>query len=215
MNTRLQVEHPVTEMVTGLDLVQLQIRVAEGHPLPFHQEDLRLRGAAIECRVYAEDSLRFFPSPGRITRMRTPGGPFVRNDSGVFEGSEISTHYDPMISKLCVWGETRLEAVRRMTRALSEYQVFGIKTNLPFHRRVMEEADFRAGNYDTGYIEAHKATLLAPYVVTDDELQTAAIAAALHAATTAPSAATTGGSDAASGTEPSAWRAGHPGWRRA
>jgi acetyl-CoA carboxylase biotin carboxylase subunit len=212
MNTRLQVEHPVTEMVTGIDLVQLQLRVAEGHPLPFRQEDLRLRGAAIQCRVYAEDPLRFLPSPGRITRMRTPGGPFVRNDSGVVEGSEISTFYDPMISKLIVWGETRQEAIRRMARALSEYQVLGIKTNLPFHRRVMLEPDFSSGNYDTGYIESHKSTLLAPYTVSDDEIEQAAIVAAISAATAAPRTAP--GTGAASATEPSAWRAGWAGWRK-
>lgn len=210
MNTRLQVEHPVTELVTGLDLVQLQIRVAQGEPLPFTQADLQLRGAAIECRVYAEDSLRFFPSPGKISRMRTPGGPFVRNDSGVFEGLEISTFYDPMISKLCVWGQTREEAIRRMARALDEYQVLGIKTNLPFHRRVMQEPDFRSGAYDTGYIESHKATLLAPYVVSDEDLQLAALAGALHAATSAPPAPPT----SSTGTQPSAWRAGITGWRR-
>ena len=214
MNTRLQVEHPVTEMVTGLDLVQLQLRVAEGYPLPFRQEDLKLRGAAIECRVYAEDPLRFFPSPGRITRLRTPGGPFVRNDSGVFEGSEISTFYDPMISKLVVWGETREEAIRRMARALAEYQVLGIKTNLPFHRRVMAEADFRAGTYDTSYIESHKATLLAPYAVSDDDLEQAALIGAIFASTSAPRSQAVTEATTHAENEPSAWRAGWPGWRR-
>ena len=212
MNTRLQVEHPVTEMITGLDLVQLQLRVAQGHPLPFRQQDLRLHGAAIECRVYAEDPLRFLPSPGRISRLRTPGGPFVRNDSGVIEGSEISMFYDPMISKLVVWGETRDEAVRRMARALSEYQVLGIKTNLPFHRRVMKEPDFIAGHYDTGYIESHKATLLAPYVAPEEELKQAAIIGAIHAAGVAAQAPSAGA--AGQGSEPSAWRAGWAGWRR-
>jgi acetyl-CoA carboxylase biotin carboxylase subunit len=126
MNTRLQVEHPVTEMITQKDLVHLQILVANGHPLPFKQEDLRVHGAAIECRVYAEDSLKFLPSPGRITSLRTPSGPYVRDDSGVYEGSEISVYYDPMISKLIVWGENRTQAIERMTRALSEYRVGGI-----------------------------------------------------------------------------------------
>ncbi len=212
MNTRLQVEHPVTELVTGIDLVHLQIRVAEGHPLPFKQEDLRLRGAALECRVYAEDPIRFLPSPGKLARLRVPSGPSVRNDSGVYEGAEISMFYDPMISKLAVWADTRAEAIARMSRALSEYQVTGIKTNLPFHRRVMQEPDFITGHYDTGYIDSHKATLLAPYAA-DPEAVTAAIqAAAIHAAQTAAAAPTA--SDTATGTTPSAWRAGHAGWRR-
>src|SRR4051795_2805469 len=108
MNTRLQVEHPVTEMITQRDLVHLQLHVANGHPLPFKQDDLRVHGAAIECRVYAEDSLKFLPSPGKITQLRTPAGPYVRDDSGVYEGAEISVFYDPMISKLIVWAPTRL-----------------------------------------------------------------------------------------------------------
>ena len=211
MNTRLQVEHPVTELVTGIDLVHLQIRVAEGHPLPFRQEDLRLRGAAIECRVYAEDPIRFMPSPGKLARLRVPAGPSVRNDSGVYEGAEISMFYDPMISKLAVWAETRAEAITRMARALVEYQVTGIKTNIPFHRRVMQEPDFISGRYDTGYIDSHKATLLAPYAA-DAETATLAIqAAAIHAAQAAAAAAPAG---SAATTEPSAWRAGHSGWRR-
>ena len=216
MNTLLQVEHAVTEMITGIDLVQLQIRVAEGHPLPFQQSDLAVRGAAIQCRVYAEDPIRFLPSPGKITRLRTPGGPFVRNDCGVYEGAEISMFYDPMISKLIVWGQTRQEAIRRMARALDEYTVLGIRTNLPFHRRVMREADFQSGVYDTGYIESHKAGLLAPYGLSDADQEAAMAAAAIVAAT---GKARTGGSGSApSSTEPSAWRAGNtaPGsaWRR-
>ncbi len=211
MNTRLQVEHPVTELVTGLDLVHLQIRVAEGHPLPFRQQDLRLRGAAIECRVYAEDPIRFMPSPGKLARLRVPSGPSVRNDSGVYEGAEISMFYDPMISKLAVWAETRAEAITRMSRALSEYQVTGIKTNLPFHRRVMQEPDFISGRYDTGYIDGHTATLLAPYAADADATTLAIQAAAIHAAQAAAAAPA---DKAAASTEPSAWRAGHAGWRR-
>ena len=214
MNTRLQVEHPVTEMITGLDLVQLQIRVAEGHPMPFRQEDLRIRGAAIQCRVYAEDPIRFLPSPGVISRLRTPGGPFVRNDSGVEEGSTISTFYDPMISKLVVWGETRDEARRRMARALDEYSVLGIRTNLPFHRRVMQEPDFQAGTYDTGYIEAHKATLLAPHVPPAADVDWAVAAAAIHAVASVPPAPPAAADDP----QPSAWRTGGgqagSAWRR-
>jgi acetyl-CoA carboxylase biotin carboxylase subunit len=155
MNTRLQVEHPVTEMIYAVDLVAWQIAVARGEPLPLGQEELdaRRRGAAIECRVYAEDPVRFLPSPGRITHLRTPAGPNVRDDSGAYEGMEIPVHYDPLISKLVVWGESRTEALARMRRALGEYAVRGIETNLRFHRRVLREREFLAGRYDTGYVE--------------------------------------------------------------
>lgn len=208
MNTRLQVEHPVTEMVTGLDLVHLQIRVAEGHPLPFRQQDLQLRGAAIEVRVCAEDALRFLPSPGKITRLRNPSGPWVRNDSGVYENAEISMFYDNLISKLIVWAPTRLEAIDRMSRALSEYQIGGIKTNLSFHRRVMQEPDFRAGNYNTSYIESHKQTLLTAPTLDDDTARMAAIAAVIHASSAqAVTAVSTAGGNS---NEISAWRAGWP-----
>ena len=138
MNTRLQVEHPVTEMVHQVDLVAWQIAVAEGKPLPMTQAeiDARRRGAAIECRVYAEDPIRFLPSPGTITSLRVPTGPWVRDDSGVTEGSQITVFYDPMISKLITWGDDRTEAIARMRRALDEYRVGGIN-NLPFHRRLL------------------------------------------------------------------------------
>jgi acetyl-CoA carboxylase biotin carboxylase subunit len=153
MNTRLQVEHPVTELVTGLDLVREQIRVAAGLPLSFAQGDVRLTGHAVECRVYAEDPLQnFMPSPGRITRLRVPAGPGVRDDGGVYEGAEVSIYYDPMISKLATWGRTRLEAIERMRRALDEYVVGGIKTTLPFFREVMRDEEFVAGRLDTGFI---------------------------------------------------------------
>src|SRR5205814_2733131 len=122
------------EMITGVDLVRLQIAVAEGRPLPMLQADLAPHGAAIECRIYAEDPVRFLPSPGTITSLRVPHGPWVRDDSGVYPGSEISVYYDPMISKLVVWGEDRAQAIARMARALDEYHVGGIKTNLSFHR---------------------------------------------------------------------------------
>jgi len=153
MNTRLQVEHPVTEMVTGLDLVKLQIRIALGEPLPFRQEDLSQRGHAIECRVYAEDpDAGFLPSPGRITALRVPGGPGVRDDSGVVEGGEVPIHYDPLVSKLVVWAESREEALQRMRRAVSEYRVVGIKTTLPFFERVLEHPAFVAGDFDTSFV---------------------------------------------------------------
>jgi len=154
MNTRLQVEHPVTEMVTGLDLVKLQIRVARGERLPLRQEDIVPRGHAIECRVYAEDpETGFLPSPGRIEALRVPGGPGVRNDSGVCEGGEVPVHYDPLVSKLVVWAEGRDEAIRRMRRAVAEYEIVGIKTTLPFLERVLTHPGFVAGDYDTSFVE--------------------------------------------------------------
>jgi acetyl-CoA carboxylase biotin carboxylase subunit len=154
MNTRLQVEHPVTEMVTGLDLVKLQIRIAQGEGLPVRQEDVAQRGHAIECRVYAEDpEAGFLPCPGRITALRVPGGPGVRDDSGVFEGAEVPVHYDPLVSKLVVWAGTREEAVRRMRRAVSEYRVLGIKTTLPFFERVLDHPAFVAGDLDTSFVD--------------------------------------------------------------
>src|SRR6266852_5575123 len=131
MNTRLQVEHPVTELVTGLDLVKLQIRIAAGEPLELSQEDIGWRGAAIECRVYAEDpDQNFFPSPGKITRMVEPSGPGVRLDSGVYEGFTVPIDYDPLLAKLAVWGGTREDAIERMSRCLGEYHIAGIRTNL-------------------------------------------------------------------------------------
>lgn len=153
MNTRLQVEHPVTELVTGIDLVREQIRVAWGEPLSFGQDDVLWSGHAIECRVYAEDPANgFLPSPGRITRLRLPHGPGVRDDGGVYEGSEVSIYYDPMISKLAVIGRDRGEAIGRMRRALQEYDVAGIKTTLSFFREIMDDAEFIEGEVDTGFI---------------------------------------------------------------
>ena len=158
MNTRLQVEHPVTELVTGIDLVREQINIAAGKPLSFRQQDVHLSGHAIECRVYAEDpENNFMPSPGKIRRLRLPQGPGVRDDGGVYEGAEVSIYYDPMISKFAVHGRDRNEAIERMRRALREYQIAGIKTTLPFFREVMEDEEFVAGRLDTGFIESFKA----------------------------------------------------------
>jgi len=155
MNTRLQVEHPVTELVTGIDLVREQIRVADGEKLSFTQDDVTISGHAIECRVYAEDpENNFLPSPGKITRLRLPQGSGVRDDGGVYEGSEVSIYYDPMISKLCVYGKDRKEAIERMRRALREYEVGGIKTTLPFFREILEDEVFVKGDLDTGFIAA-------------------------------------------------------------
>jgi acetyl-CoA carboxylase biotin carboxylase subunit len=209
MNTRLQVEHPVTEMIYGLDLVAWQLDVAEGKPLAMTQQELdaRRRGHAVECRVYAEDPVKFLPSPGRITHMRVPDGPYVRNDSGCYEGAEIPVHYDPMISKLVVWGDDRPTAIARMRRALDEYQVRGIETNLPFHRRCFRQAAFVAGDYDTGFI-GRNAAELAPRAA-PAELEAAIIAAVLDASTAKPSrgnGVVTARTTAPSSVEISGWR---------
>ena len=155
MNTRIQVEHPVTELVTGVDLVAEQIRVAGGEPLSFGQADVRLEGHAIEARIYAEDPDKgFMPSPGRITHWRAPDGPGVRVDSGVEAGSEVPMHYDPMVAKLAVHGADRAEALRRLRAALHEFVVGGIRTSIPFHVRALDVPAFAEGRYDTGFVEA-------------------------------------------------------------
>jgi acetyl-CoA carboxylase biotin carboxylase subunit len=154
MNTRLQVEHPVTEMVTGLDLVRLQIEIAAGARLPFTQDDIALRGAALECRIYAEDAANnFFPSPGRITQLAEPSGPGVRLDSGIYAGWNVPLDYDPMLAKLIVWADTRERAIDRALRALSEYHVGGIRSNIPLFRAILNDSQFRAGHLHTGYLD--------------------------------------------------------------
>ena len=154
MNTRLQVEHPVTEEVTGLDLVQAQLRVAAGEPLPWRQDEIVQRGAAIECRIYAEDPAKnFMPSPGTISRLAVPEGPGVRLEIGVAEGVQVSVHYDPLLAKLITRGATREEALARMQAALDGFVVEGIRTVIPFHRRVLESAAFRAGRVHTQMVE--------------------------------------------------------------
>ena len=154
MNTRLQVEHPVTELVTGIDLVQLQIRVASGEVLPIKQEEIVLRGHAIELRVYAEDpDNNFFPSPGRITRLISPSGPGIRRDSGMYEGWVVPLDYDPLLAKLIAYGESREQVINRLRRALVEYFIGGIKTNLSLFRRILLHPDFQAGRVDTGFLD--------------------------------------------------------------
>ena len=154
MNTRLQVEHPVTELITGLDLVHLQIRIAAGEKLPFRQEDVVIRGHAIECRIYAEDpDNNFFPSPGKIDMLLTPAGPGIRLDSGVYAGWTVPIDYDPLLAKLIGYGQDRQQAISRLTRAVQEYFVAGIKTNLGLFRRILADEDFRSGKIDTGYLE--------------------------------------------------------------
>jgi acetyl-CoA carboxylase biotin carboxylase subunit len=190
MNTRLQVEHPVTEMVVGIDLVKEQLRIAAGEPLRWRQEDVRLHGAALECRIYAENPANnFFPSPGLIRRLQAPRGPGVRSDSGVYEGWTVPLEYDPLLAKLVVWGNDRAEAVARLRRALSEYEVFGIETTIPFFRRVVDHADFIAGRMDTGFIDR----ALAEGILSEDEPQrelerVALLAAALDACRNGPAA---------------------------
>lgn len=162
MNTRLQVEHPITERVTGIDLVKQQILVAEGHPLTLRQEDLKQTGHAIECRIYAEDpDNNFMPNPGKIYNITQPLGLGVRTDGYVYEGYEIPIFYDSMISKLIVWADNRTEAIARMKRALYEYKITGVKTSIKFLERIMDTEDFRSGNYDTNFIEKNKEELLA------------------------------------------------------
>jgi len=154
MNTRLQVEHPVTELVTGLDLVQWQLRIAAGERLTVRQEDVRWSGSAIECRIYAEDpDHQFLPSPGRITRLQEPAGPGVRLDSGIYEGWDVPVEYDPLLAKLAVWGPSREAAVARMKRALSEYVIAGIATNRAFFGEIMDDVRFRAGALSTAFLE--------------------------------------------------------------
>ncbi len=159
MNTRIQVEHAITEEITGIDLVREMIRIAGGAPLALAQSEVAISGHAIEARIYAEDpDKKFLPSPGTIGVYRPPGGPGIRVDSGVAAGSVVSVHYDPMVAKLIAWGVDRDEAIRRLERAVAEFRIQGIRTSLPFHRRVLAHPVFRSGDYDTGFIEAHVAT---------------------------------------------------------
>ncbi len=161
MNTRLQVEHPITERVTGIDLVKEQIRIASNQPLSFKQDDVFQHGHAIECRVSAEDPFNgFMPSPGLIRHISEPNGQGIRTDSYVYEGYEIPMHYDPMITKLISWGRNRNEAIDRMKRALYEYKVTGVKTSIRFLKRIMDSTEFRNGNYNTHFIDEHADELM-------------------------------------------------------
>jgi acetyl-CoA carboxylase, biotin carboxylase subunit len=184
MNTRLQVEHPITEWVTGTDLVAEMVRIAEGKPLPFRQESLSRRGAAIECRIYAEDptTTAFLPSPGTIRVLRQPSGPWIRDDSGFYEGAAVPSYYDPLISKLSVWAPDRHTALCRMRRALSEYIVTGIRTNLIFHEKLLSHPDFAAGSYHTGFIAEHEGALFGYTEVPVEDHVSLAAAIAIAAA---------------------------------
>jgi acetyl-CoA carboxylase biotin carboxylase subunit len=184
MNTRLQVEHPVTELVTGLDLVQLQIRIAAGERLPFTQDQISLRGHAIECRIYAEDPERdYFPSPGRITDLAEPSGPGIRLDSGIYPGWNVPLEYDPLLAKLIAYGEDRSQTIARLERALREYFIAGVKTNLGLFRRILVDEGFLAGKTDTGLLA--RLTAHAPEPTLNDT-KLATIAAGVFAALNAP-----------------------------
>ncbi|HEX2253388.1 MAG TPA: acetyl-CoA carboxylase biotin carboxylase subunit [Thermoanaerobaculia bacterium] len=186
MNTRLQVEHPVTELVTGLDLVTWQVRIAQGEPLPESLAALEPRGHAVEVRLYAEDPYRnFAPSPGVIRRLRLPEGPGVRNDCGVYSGAEVTVHYDPMLAKLICWGEDREQALARLGRALDELRVDGIQTTAPLFEALLADADFRAGRMDIGMLDRKLAAgeLRPDPTLADDDADLPLLAAALaHAA---------------------------------
>jgi acetyl/propionyl-CoA carboxylase alpha subunit len=179
MNTRLQVEHPVTEMVTGVDIVKEMIAIASGRRMRWQQSDIHHKGWAIECRITSEDPMNnFMPSGGVVTTLQEPTGPGVRVESGIYEGFEVSLYYDPMIAKLIVWGETRAEAILRMRRALREYRIGGIKTSIPFHQQIMDSAQFIWGAFDTNFLEQRFAIT---YTERPELEISAAIAAALVA----------------------------------
>lgn len=177
MNTRLQVEHPITEMTTGVDIVKEQLKIASGEKMSQTQEEVPLRGWAIECRINAEDPLNdFAPAPGKITKYRSPGGPGVRIDSGVRMGYTISPYYDPMISKLVTWGRSRDEVISRMQRALTEYIIAGIVTNIPFHKAVMSSEAFQKGELTTGFVDEHNIVEKIPRIIEADRAREAKLA---------------------------------------
>jgi acetyl-CoA carboxylase biotin carboxylase subunit len=201
MNTRLQVEHPVTELVTGLDLVHLQIRIAAGERLPFTQDDVQIRGHAIECRIYAEDpDNNYFPSPGKITLLLAPSGPGIRRDSGMYEGWTVPMDYDPLLAKLIGYGSDRDQAIGRLSRALEEYFIGGIKTNISLFRRILRDPDFRAAKLDTGFLDRmlHQKETADESHPDTDAAEVAAIAAGVFAVIDSTSAA--GGRPASKGT---------------
>jgi len=200
MNTRLQVEHPTTEMVTGLDLVHEQIRIAAGQPLRCRQQDIVWRGSAIECRIYAEDpDNQFFPSPGKILAIDPPAGPGVRLDSGAYPGWTVPLEYDPLLAKLVVWAPSRETAVARLARALDEYFISGIKTNLSFFRRLVETREFRAGELDTEFLDRWMAQRPGIQPADAGEERAAALAAALESRKGRTA-------DSAPAVEPSQWK---------
>jgi len=180
VNARIQVEHPVTEFITGIDLVKLQIQIASGEPLPFRQEDVQQKGHAIECRIYAEDpENNFLPSLGTIHFVQEPTGPWVRTDSGLFSGIEVSMYYDPILSKLIVWGQNRNDAIQRTKNALENYVILGIKTQIPFLKAVIEHPEFVKGNTNTNFLKDHFSNWKMPEL-DDSEILKALAIAAIH-----------------------------------
>lgn len=180
MNPRLQVEHPVTGWVTGIDIVKEQLRIARGRKLPIAQDDVQLNGWATECRINAKDPFDdFIPSIGRVRALTLPTGPGVRVDSGLYEGLEITPYYDSLISKLSCWGETRGQAILRMRRALEEYRIMGIKTTIPFHQRILDSHRFMGGQFDTTFVD-ERLSLHSP-AMDPDGAQVAAVLATLIA----------------------------------
>jgi acetyl-CoA carboxylase biotin carboxylase subunit len=181
MNTRIQVEHPVTEMVTGLDLVRAQLLVAAGREPGFTQDDVRLTGSAVECRIFAEDPANgFLPSPGCLQDYVPPSGPGVREDSGVYAGWTVPMEYDPMIAKLVAWGRDRTTALDRMARALADYRIGGVRTTIPFHLALMQHASFRSGDFDTSFLEKHTLNLNGRHGEEFEQVALAAAAIAAH-----------------------------------
>jgi acetyl-CoA carboxylase biotin carboxylase subunit len=207
MNTRLQVEHPVTELITGLDLVHLQIRIAAGEKLPFTQEQVQIRGHAMECRIYAEDpDNNYFPSPGKITLLLAPSGPGIRRDSGMYEGWSVPIDYDPLLAKLIGYGSDRRQTIGRLRRALNEYFVGGIKTNISLFRRILEDPDFQAGKLDTGFLD--RLLVKPPKQGDRRDSDVAAIAAGLFAVLDpgTGAAASTNGTGNSSDSTTSTWK---------
>ncbi len=180
MNTRLQVEHPVSELISGLDLVELQIKVAQGEALPFTQDDLKIQGHAMELRVYAEDPMNdFLPNVGKLTRYRLPVGEGIRIDNGIEEGMDVPIYYDPMLSKLVTYGATREEAIQKMIEAIDAYEVEGVMTTLPFGKFVMQHEAFRSGDFDTGFVKNYYDAQKLKSVL-DEEAEIAALLALKH-----------------------------------
>jgi acetyl-CoA carboxylase biotin carboxylase subunit len=219
MNTRLQVEHPVTEFVTGLDLVHLQVRIAAGEKLPFRQDEIRLRGHAMECRIYAEDpDNNYFPSPGKITLLIAPSGPWVRRDSGMYEGWSVPIEYDPLLAKLIAYGTDREQCIGRLQRALSEYFVGGIKTNLSLFRRILQHSDFRRGCLDTGFLDRLLQDGPVAAKTNEEGAEVAALAAGIFALlepTTARAGTAIAGNCTRNGDRPPATRSDAGGWKQA
>ncbi|HVO61065.1 MAG TPA: acetyl-CoA carboxylase biotin carboxylase subunit [Terriglobales bacterium] len=211
MNTRLQVEHPITELTAGLDLVHLQIRIAAGEKLPFTQDDIKIRGHAMECRVYAEDpDNNYFPSPGKITLLLSPSGPGIRRDSGMYEGWTVPIDYDALLAKLIGYGSDRTQTIGRLRRALSEYFVGGIKTNISLFRRILDDPDFQAGRVDTGFLDRLLARSSASDGGSGKDTEVAAIAAGifemLDASAEQPGTVSSNGAHAQNGNASATWK---------